>query len=257
MGFTLIELLVVVAIIAILAAMLMPALESARESARQAVCINNLKQTGIALTLYSISYDGSSPPAQYNWYPTQYGYDQYWYNCLYVSGHMDLNLGAAEFAQNTSLPLVCPSGVKCRWLDHATHPSSPWARLIRWAPIWDATGGSTIGTVNVSYTVNGTVGSVPDSKVRAPSRYAILFDHKTYEGSTNTVARFALLGPWGVNPDKLHAFQRHSSTREGVTGRAHFLKGDGHVHVYKPDAAVNWGDDLTEYLDHDHTIKYP
>ncbi|MHB0998397.1 MAG: type II secretion system protein [Armatimonadota bacterium] len=62
-GFTLIELLVVIAIIAILAAILFPVFSSARESARRTSCISNLKQLGIAISMYKEEYDSTWPAA--------------------------------------------------------------------------------------------------------------------------------------------------------------------------------------------------
>ncbi len=52
-GFTLIELLVVIAIIALLVGILVPSLKQAKDLAKSVLCLNNLKQTGMAFRLYA------------------------------------------------------------------------------------------------------------------------------------------------------------------------------------------------------------
>ena len=64
LAFSLIELLVVIAIIATLAALLLPALARAKGKARDISCINNLRQLGIALTMYADENEGHLPKAE-------------------------------------------------------------------------------------------------------------------------------------------------------------------------------------------------
>ncbi len=58
---TLLELLIVIAIIVLLASILLPALKSARLNARTIQCKNNLKQFGIAFTMYLQDYNSTFP----------------------------------------------------------------------------------------------------------------------------------------------------------------------------------------------------
>ena len=63
-AFSLIELLVVIGVIGILISLLMPALSRAKGKANDTKCISNLRQIGIALTIYADEYQGKLPFAE-------------------------------------------------------------------------------------------------------------------------------------------------------------------------------------------------
>jgi len=56
----------VIAIIAILAAMLLPALKNAKDQAKKAACVGNLKQIGLAVSMYSGDFNDDWPSPMLN-----------------------------------------------------------------------------------------------------------------------------------------------------------------------------------------------
>ena len=93
-GFTLIELLVVIAIIAILAALLLPALAKSKTKAHGIACLSNLKQLGLAFTLYPMDN------ADYLVKPGNSGTEPY----SWVQGWLDFN----RQSDNTNLAVAGP-----------------------------------------------------------------------------------------------------------------------------------------------------
>src|SRR3954454_14325368 len=105
-GFTLIELLVVIAIIAILAAILFPVFARAREAARSTSCASNLRQLGMAMTMYGQDNEGCYP-LHYTLAPS-FTSGGYWFGTV-SSGVVDKTQGMLfPYTKNHQIQL-CPS----------------------------------------------------------------------------------------------------------------------------------------------------
>lgn len=111
-GFTLVELLVVIGIISVLVAILLPALNKARQAAMSVSCMSNLRQVGMAVSMYAHDHDGWLMTYREGYYlgpPPAIPAGSFWPQILTKNGY--LPDGVSDIPGSIFTAFTCPTQV--------------------------------------------------------------------------------------------------------------------------------------------------
>lgn len=203
--FTLIEMLVVVAIISILAAMLAPTLQKALDSARAVICANNLRQVGMALTMYGNDWNGAFPnvvitavkyaagPSSPAWANdnTPECHTRNWPYLLAQGGHLPINNAASYLA------MCCPVAPQIADLESVSNNGGDWNG-------WGNRFAAKTGLTAISWLPNGLTCGRDDGervkhpyvgyrnfKIPSPGRFMGMVDRNAVGDGNSKVASFS------------------------------------------------------------------
>jgi prepilin-type N-terminal cleavage/methylation domain-containing protein/prepilin-type processing-associated H-X9-DG protein len=246
-GFTLIELLVVIAIIAILAAMLLPALSRAKSKARQAGCLSNLKQWGLAQSMYVDDNNQTFPFPRFQVSSTQdqdnpswlaiNGYhnggqgDDVYFNCLptYVASK-PMYVWAYDVATfNNSKSIFKDPEVQAQGIDPADMQANTGNMIDSARPLFNY-GMNSKALANEN--LNSTVTILKVAMIAHPAIFVLFSDVRCRSAETPYYGAAANQSDLATP----HCYTTRFSARHGKGGQITFA--DGHAAYYKYDKVV-------------------
>lgn len=189
-AFTLIELLVVIAIIAILAAILFPVFAQAKEAAKKTACASNLKNIGLAMTLYQSDFDDGFPNT--NVIGLWTGRRFRWPIMPYLAIAQKQTTPGGYDATAASGLLYCPSDSTKQSFDYTSYSyvSSlyrPWSYLQTVTDLFQLAGDGPCPP--------GTCITVSSTEVQFPSSKVMVFEWV----NAHKYGKNGPTGPWGKN----------------------------------------------------------